>query len=169
MAEASVISARQEVFEYSERARNERIARMGTGEGLRRGWGGDPHKREQLEIIKRTNPMADDYHTGIRTIDDIKTWGEAVDEAKKNALEGEWEEWSSYPDVSNDMIEKAIRSGKITVYSSHPIEDGTFVSPSRMMAKDYAGSGTVYSKEVNLNDVAWINTDEGQLARVKRR
>ena len=153
----------------SERARNERIVRMGTGEGLRRGWGGDPHKQEQLAIIQKANPMRDDYHTGIRSVHDINTWGEVVDEAKRNASSGGWDEWSSYPDVSNAMIEKAIRTGKITVYSSYPIADGVFVSPSRMMAQDYAGGGPVYSKEVAINDVAWINTDEGQYAKIRRK
>ena len=140
MAEpGSANTLRQQSFMMSERARNERIVRLGAGDGLKRGWGGDPHKQEQLAIIKRTNPMTDDYHTGIRSVRDIKTWGEAVGEAKRNAREGEWEEWSSYPDVTNTMIEKAIRTGKITVYSSYPIADGVFVSPSRMMARDYAG------------------------------
>lgn len=152
-----------------ERTRNERIARMGSGDGLRRGWGGDPHKRAQLEIIKRTNPMTDDYHVGIRTIDDIHTWGQVVDEAKRSAQNGGWEELSSYPDVTNEMIAKAVKTGKVTVYSSKPIEDGVFVSPSMMMARDYAGSGRVYSKEVSIRDVAWINIDEGQFARVKSR
>lgn len=167
MAESKVI--RQSNYVMSERARNERIVRLGAGRGLKEGWGGDPHKQEQLAIIKRTNPMTDDYHTGIRSVRDIKTWGEAVDEAKRNSREGGWEEWSSYPDVSNATIEKAIRTGKVTVYSSYPIADGVFVSPSKMMAQDYAGSGRVYSQEVNINDVAWINTDEGQLARIKSK
>ena len=30
-------------------------------------------KLKQLEIIQQTNPMTDDYHTGIRSVDDIKT------------------------------------------------------------------------------------------------
>lgn len=37
-----------------------------------------------------------------------------------------------------------------------------------MQAEDYAGGGRIYSKEVAVNDVAWINVDEGQFARVKR-
>ena len=68
---------------------------------------------------------------------------------------------SSFPDVTDDMINKALQSGKVTVYSSYPIKEGVFVSPSKMQAKDYAGGGKVYSKQVPISDVAWINTDEG--------
>ena len=71
---------------------------------------------------------------------------------------------SSYPDVTDDVINKALQSGKVTVYSSYPITEGVFVSPSKMQAKDYAGGGKVYSKQVSINDVAWINTDEGMFA-----
>jgi hypothetical protein len=33
------------------------------------------------------------------------------------------------------------------------------------MAQDYAGKGKVYEQIVNLEDVAWINGDEGQYTR----
>lgn len=125
-------------------------------------------KQLQFSIINRTNPMMDDYHTGIRSADDISTWDEAVRNAARDAREGGWEELSSYPDVSNETIMRARRTGRIVVYSSRPIEDGNFVTPSRMQAQDYAGGGRIYSKEVAVDDVAWINVDEGQFARVKR-
>ncbi len=44
MAEPQVL--RQHIL--SERARNERIARMGTGEGLRGGWGGSPYTQRAV-------------------------------------------------------------------------------------------------------------------------
>jgi hypothetical protein len=78
--------------------------------------------------------MLDDYHTGIRTIDDIQ---------------------------------QALNSGYINVYSSKPIKIGTFVTPSKHCAKDYAGSNHIYSKRVNIYDVAWIDTYEGQYASTK--
>ncbi len=56
----------------------------------------------------------------------------------------------------------------MTVYSSHPIENGAFVTPSKMQAKDYAGGGKVYSAKVKTSDVAWIDASEGQLAKVER-
>ena len=34
-------------------------------------------KSSQLEIIQKSNPMRDEYHTGIRSTDDIKTFKEA--------------------------------------------------------------------------------------------
>ena len=37
-------------------------------------------KQKQLETILTFNPMTDDYHTGIRTIDDIHTFQELYDE-----------------------------------------------------------------------------------------
>ena len=34
------------------------------------------NREKQLDIILEHNPMFDDYHIGIRTIDDIKTFDE---------------------------------------------------------------------------------------------
>ena len=68
-------------------------------------------KQKQLEIIQKNNPMEDDYHTGIRTIDDIKTLEETLQD----------EEWAGYNEYNFDlirkMIDKAVKTGKITVYS----------------------------------------------------
>ena len=111
---------------------------------------------KQLEIINQSNPMQDDYHTGIRSIDDIKTFDEVIDD----------DESFVYGDFSKEDAEKALKNGKVMVYSSKPIEQGSFVSTSQNMAKDYAGNGKIYSQEVDLNDVAWINGDEGQYAKV---
>ena len=121
-------------------------------------------KSMQLAIINASNPMRDDYHVGIRSISDIKTFSEALEYSLE---ENGGDSISVYPDVTDGMLRDAQRSGKIVVYSSKPIEDGAFVSPSRMMAQDYAGSNTVFSKEVNVSDVAWINADEGQFAKIK--
>lgn len=125
-------------------------------------------KQQQLEIIKKTNPMLDDYHTGIRTVDDIKTFKEAYDVAKKEASDGGWDEYASYPDITNEMIEDSLKTGKITVYSSNDIKNGTFVTPSYEQALEYAGNNVnkVKSKKVNVDEVAWINLDEGQYAKV---
>lgn len=118
----------------------------------------DEHKRKQFEIIQATNPMRDEYHTGIRSVEDIKTFQEAIDD-----------EAPTYPDITKEVLDEALRSGKITVYSSTPIKDGAFVSPSKKCAQDYAGkSGDVYSQELKLEDIAWINGDEGQVAIVNK-
>lgn len=120
-------------------------------------------KEKQLEVINKNNPMQDDYHTGIRTIEDIKTLEETIQD----------EEWAAYdeynPDLSRQDIENVIKAGKITVYSSYPIKQGVFVSPSRMEAESYSGNGKVYSKEVNINDVAWIDPTQGQYAEIDNK
>ena len=126
----------------------------GRGAKIAIGSAGGSRKVEQLEIIKKHNPMTDDYHTGIRSMNDILT----AEEAFKTQLN---------PDENMEDAEKALKTGKIKIYSSHNIEQGTFVSTSRMMAEDYAGGGTVHEREVSINDVAWINADEGQYAQVK--
>lgn len=107
-------------------------------------------KLKALQKILNTNPMHDDYHTGIRTVDDILTLEEAYQS-----------EPPTNPDVSDEDIEQSISSGKITVYSSNKIIPGSFVSTSQMMARDYAGSNKVNIKSVKINEVAWINCDEG--------
>ena len=123
-------------------------------------------KERQFDIITKTNPMLDDYHTGIREVDDIKTFGEAIDEARKEAEKYGDETWSAYPDITNDLLNEAERSGEITIYSSKPIKNGVFVTPSLMQATDYAGGEVlkVHSKTVPLDKVAWISLDEGQYA-----
>lgn len=65
------------------------------------------------------------------------------------------------------VVQDALNSGKITVYSSHPIEQGVFVTPSPMEAQSYSGDGIIYSKEVDLNAVAWIEPTQGQYANVE--
>lgn len=125
-------------------------------------------KQEQYNIIKKSNPATDDYHTWIRSKKDISTFNEALKQAKRDAKADGFEEYSSYPDITNEILEQAQKTGKITVYSSKPIKDGNFVTPSYQNAKDYAGDGKVYSKKVNVDDVAWIDIEQGQYAKVKQ-
>lgn len=117
-----------------------------------------PHKRAQYYIIQKTNPMWDDYHLGIRSPKDIKTFQEVVDE-------GEGFEWG---DFDLDDAKKALKKGTIRVYSSYAIKNGTFVSTSYQQALGYAGMNpqNVHSRVVALDSVAWINGDEGQYAKV---
>lgn len=120
----------------------------------------DNHKQQQLDIINKNNPADDDMHTWIRNTNDIKDFEEAFFE------DGEYSGLD--PDFTEEMANKAKKTGKITVYSSYPIEQGVFVSPSVMEASQYAGgdANKLYSKEVNINDVAWIDGAEGQYAKV---
>lgn len=117
-------------------------------------------KQKQLDIILKNNPVYDDYHTWIRSIDDIKTLEETLND-------GDWADYDEFnPDLTKQDIEDAINTGKITVYSSYPIEQGIFVSPSRMEAESYSANGKIYSKKVEINDVAWIDPTQGQYAKV---
>ena len=124
---------------------------------------GDTHKQAQFSIIQETNPMGDDYHVGIRSENDIRTWEEVL------KLNDESEGQFVWGDFSRADAEQALKNGKIAVYSSYPIKNGVFVSTSYVQAEEYAGGrgGKVYSKTVPLDKVAWINGDEGQYADVK--
>lgn len=118
-------------------------------------------KKMQLHIIQDTNPMNDDIHTGVRSTKDILS--------AKEAFETKVDENSfAYPDFTEADGRTALRRGYVEIYSSHPIVPGAFVTPSQMQAKDYAGSGRVYSKRVSLQDVAWLHSDEGQYAPVEQ-
>lgn len=114
-------------------------------------------KEQQLEIVLKENPMTDDYHTRIRTIDDIKTFDEVIND----------DESFVWGDFTQEDAKQALEKGTVTVYSSKPITNGSFVSTSQNQARDYAGNGKIYSQEVSLEDVAWINGDEGQYAKVE--
>lgn len=117
-------------------------------------------KVEQFKIIQKNNPMQDDYHVGIRKPSDIKTWKEAMDD----------EDSFTWGDFTKKDAQKALDKGEITIYSSYPIKQGTFVSPSKTQAEQYAGGKgkKVYSKTIPLDDVAWINGDEGQFAQITK-
>lgn len=120
----------------------------------------DERKAAQFEVIQNSNAADDDYHTWIRSAAEIKTLSETL-------ADPEWAEYDEYdPDYTRQMAEDAIRTGKITVYSSYKIGNGVFVTPSRMEAESYSGDGKVYSKTVNVADVAWIDPAQGQYAPV---
>jgi len=112
-------------------------------------------------IILENNPCYDDYHTWIRELSDIKTFEETF-------LDDDYIGYNNFmPDYHRSDAEKALLTGEITVYSSYPIEQGTFVTPSRMEAEGYSGTGKVYSKRVKLTDVAWIDITQEQYAKVE--
>lgn len=116
-------------------------------------------KQNQLDIINKTNPAPNTYNTWIRTVDDIKTLAETLED-------NDWDYEEFNPDLTRTDIRNAIQNGKITVYSSYPIKNGVFVSPSKMEAESYSGNGKVFEKTVDINDVAWIDPTQGQYAKV---
>lgn len=118
-------------------------------------------KQKQLDIILKNNPANSDYVTWIRSIDDIHTLQETLEMS-------DWAEYDEFnPDYSKQDALDAIEKGKILVYSSKPISQGIFVTPSRMEAESYSGDGKVYKKLVNIEDVAWIDPTQGQFAKVE--
>lgn len=121
------------------------------------------NKQKQLDIINKNNKMQDDYHTGIRKVEDIKTLAETLQDS-------DWIDYDEFnPDYTRNMANEALKTGKITVYSSYPIKQGTFVSPSRMEAEGYSGNGKIFSKEINIEDVAWIDPTQGQYANINQK
>lgn len=119
------------------------------------------YKQAQLNNILSSNPMTDDFHTGIRTIDDIKTVKEILTSSGDDGL------LPTNPDFSVKDLQDAYDSGYITVYSSYStFRQGDFISTSKMMAESYAGNGQVYAKKMKIDDIAFINGDEGQISKV---
>jgi hypothetical protein len=118
----------------------------------------DNLKIKQLKIIQKHNPAPNEYNTWIRKKEDIKT--------AKEAFKSAFEDGEMYPDFTVKNMEDALQNNKLIVYSSKPISQGVFVTPSKMNAQEYAGGkkGKVYEKEVYLEDIAWIDESEGQFA-----
>lgn len=106
----------------------------------------------KLDLILQNNPADDDIHTWIRDEDDILTFEEAFADG------------SCEPDFTDADIKRALQTGQVTVYSSKPIVNGTFVTPSKLEASAYSGTGFIYSAVVKLDDVAWIDDSQGQIA-----
>ena len=127
-------------------------------------------KEKQLETILTFNPMLDDYHTGIRTISDIHTFQELYDEEILNGSTYDEFDFVVYDEPKSlyvPDIEEILKKGVITVYSSYPIKQGVFVTSSMVEARSYSGWKPIHSRRVRLTDVAWIDFNEGQYAKVK--
>lgn len=123
-------------------------------------------KEKQLEMILKNNPLDPTLceHTWITSIDDIHTYQEVI----QMGIDDGYDDMEYTPDYGRKIVEAALATGKITVYSSYPIKPGIFVTPSKMEAGSYAGSiKNVYQRTVNIKDVAWIDGLQGQYAPVK--
>lgn len=118
-------------------------------------------KTSQLQKILETNPADDElcYHTWIREIEDILTFQEAVHADFGNDLSRGF-----IPDCTAEDIRRALTTSKITVFSSKPIINGNFVTPSAMEAASYSGTGMIYTATVDIRDIAWIDSGQGQVA-----
>ena len=119
-------------------------------------------KQRQLDVINRTNPAPNSYNTWVRSVEDIKTLVEAV-------REPEWDGDVYNEDWTRAQALAAIEKDSVTLYSSQPIKNGVFVTPSRMEAESYSGDGRVYTKTVSPDKVAWIDPTQGQYADTELR
>lgn len=119
---------------------------------------GKKRKDRQFEIINENNPKDKSLgdHTWVESVDDIKTFDEAINS----------DEAGFTPDFTKEMADEALEKGEITVYSSKPIEDGAFVTPSKMEAEAYAGNGKVFEQTIKTDDVAWLDELQGQVAKI---
>lgn len=122
-------------------------------------------KQEQLDLILKVNPADDEgmcYHTWIRSIDDVLTFEEAVEAAKEENKEDTVSDFT--PDFVSTDITTAMQTKQIRVYSSKPIINGNFVTPSMMEAASYSSTGEIYAADVDTRDIAWIDIGQGQVA-----
>ena len=101
---------------------------------------------------------ADDNHILFRVAENVGSFEDAISNAKDKG----YENLSAYPDVTNQMLEDALTSGRIMVYSKDPIAGGTTVSPSVHRASELSGpDAQIYSKDISIDQVAWETPDEG--------
>ena len=115
--------------------------------------------RQQADLINEYNPAPDTYHTWIRGAEDIQTPHTLFSASNPDLLEN--------PDWTLEDMQKALKTGNVTIYSSYPIDNGVFVTPSEMEALSYSGNGKVYQKTVPLESVAWIDSTQGQYAPIQ--
>lgn len=119
-------------------------------------------RQKQWEIIQKTNPKEEGTNsTWVDKPEDAKTFYEV------NHKDSDYPFNENYSDdwtVKDKMNVEA--TGKITVYSSYPIEDGNWVTPSKEEGLSYAGSGKLYSATMDPRDIAWVNAGQGQVAHI---
>lgn len=124
----------------------------------------NPRHVLQAKLINEVNPANDSYHTWIRTADDIYDFEDTL---KAPVFDEDFIGNDFDPSYSWDMAQDALRNGEIEVFSSYPIKEGTFVTPSSMEASYYSGNGKIYNKIVPLEDVGWIDATQGQYAPIR--
>lgn len=119
-------------------------------------------RQKQWEIIQKTNPKEEGTNsTWVDKPEDAKTFYEV------NHKDSDYPFNENYSDdwtVKDKMNVEA--TGKITVYSSYPIEDGNWVTPSKEERLSYAGSGKLYSATMDPRDIAWVDAGQGQVAHI---
>ena len=122
----------------------------------------DDVRKKQCDIIQKTNPKWEGTHsTWIEKPEDVRTFYEAAHKDSDYPFDDDYtEDWA----VSDKI--KAEASGQITVYSSKPIIDGNWVTPSKEEALSYSGDGKIYSAMMDVRDIAWVDIGQGQVAHI---
>lgn len=117
-------------------------------------------KEKQFERIQQHYQPKESWQPKVTSAEQILTAEEAL-------LEADAMMDFEYPDFTMMDASKALMSGKITVYSTQPISNGTFVSTSKMFMSSYAGANEVTERQVALEDISWLSTNTGILTRMK--
>lgn len=126
----------------------------------------DGVRKMQWEIIQKENPKWEGTtSTWIDSPKDAKTFYEASHMDNDFPFEEDYtEDWT----VEDKIL--AEKTGQVMVYSSKPIKDGGFVTPSLEYARSYAGkNGPVYSQKMDIRDIAWIDIGEGQVVHLPEK
>lgn len=124
----------------------------------------DEVKDAQLKLIRKREKKGD-IDQYFRNSNEIKTFEEALQDVGSIGYN------KTEIDEINKIANKALKDGKIKVYSDEDIEKGAFgalISPSKDRMIHYAKDGVVYELEVPFQDVAWSSPMEGQYAPVKK-
>ena len=119
------------------------------------------NKEKAFAYIQKKNPALDDYHTHIRSAEEVHTWAEVM--AMPNASEG----FDIYPgEFDEEEAKHALECGVIHVYHGNDDRGACcFVSTSPSEALEYAGGDPahLWRSIVYTTEVAWISTSEGIL------
>ena len=100
-------------------------------------------KKKQFEIIANANPMTDNYHTGIRSVDDILTAEEAF--TKDN--------FGGTPDWTQSDADKALSKGKVTQLTPNTKVNNKI--------RDFISGALIKNNGTNTESLLVIDADTG--------
>lgn len=126
------------------------------------------NKATQVDLLENAD-MAGDL---LINDEDIANWKRGV-EVNSILTYDEAENSPKTKKTADDFgtadIAKALQDGVVTVYSSMPIKDGAFVSPSKSLVNSYIQEkgGKLHKAIVYTDNVAWSDTLEGRYAPVQ--
>lgn len=114
-------------------------------------------KQAQLETIRNSEEGKKAGRMGIRNLDEIKTFSEAVDEI------GGVEAFDR-PDapISMSQVQEALDNGEVTVYSVGDLADGKIAYTSELEAVQKANGAEVVATTVPTDSMAWLSVEQGQ-------